>query len=62
MRKSSKMYPIVERWKKSGLTKKNFCKQEEIPLTVMRMIVMMGCDYLLGKSWRVVETKAPLVC
>jgi len=35
MRKSSKMYPIVERWKKSGLTKKSFCKQEEIPLSVM---------------------------
>ena len=35
MRKSSEMYPIVERWKKSGLPKKSFCNQEGIPLSVM---------------------------
>jgi hypothetical protein len=26
----------------------------------MAMIVMMGCDHVLGKSWRIVEIKAPL--
>jgi len=35
MRKSSEMYPIVERWKASGLSKKSFCKQEAISLSVM---------------------------
>jgi len=40
MRKSSEMYPIVERWKKSGLPKKNFCKQEAIPLSVMNYWVV----------------------
>ena len=35
MRKSSEMYPIVERWKKSNLPKKSFCKREAIPLSVM---------------------------
>ena len=40
MRKSSEMYPIVERWKKSGLSKKNFCKQEVIPLSVMNYWVV----------------------
>ncbi len=35
MRKSSEMYPIVERWKKSGLPKKSFCNHERIPLSVM---------------------------
>jgi len=29
------MYPIVERWKKSGLPKKSFCNEEGIPLSVM---------------------------
>ncbi len=35
MRKSSEMYPIVERWKESSLPKKSFCMQEAIPLSVL---------------------------
>jgi hypothetical protein len=40
MRKASKMYPIIERWQKSNLSKKTFCEQEELPLSVMNYWVV----------------------
>ena len=49
MRKSSEMYPIVERWKKSGLPKKSFCNHGGIPLSVMSYwVVQYNKSKILG--------------
>lgn len=35
MRTKSEMYPIVERWLVSPITKEGFCRQEGLPLHVL---------------------------
>ncbi len=35
MRTKSEMYPIVERWLVSAITKEEFCRQEGLPLHVL---------------------------
>ncbi|MFT7158059.1 MAG: hypothetical protein ACI8Q1_003085, partial [Parvicella sp.] len=34
MRKSEQMFPIIEQWKESKLSKSTFCKQESLSLHV----------------------------
>lgn len=35
MRTKDEMYPVVERWLASPLSKKDFCQQEGLPLSVL---------------------------